>query len=165
MSNPYTEPRFIVDSNAGKLARWLRVMGYDAVYFPNGSDSEMLDRAVAEGRVLLTRDTHIIKRGIASSGRVKVVLLRDDDPAKQLRHVITTLGLDCLHRAFSLCLECNTPLTERKPEEVKDLVPPHVYKTQTRYLQCPSCHRVYWGGSHKRAMEKELKSLACHGRE
>lgn len=159
------EPCFIVDSNAGKLARWLRLMGYDAVYFPNGPDDELLNRAIAEGRIVLTRDTHIVKRGIVSSGGVKAVLLKDDDPRKQLRQVINTLGLDCLHRPFSLCLECNILLTERKPEEVRELVPPHVYKMHNRFLQCPSCCRVYWEGSHKCAMEKELKSLACYSGE
>lgn len=153
-----------MDNNAGKLARWLRAAGYDSLYFRDGSDNEMLKRAQAENRILLTRDTRIIKRKVAAAGIVKVILLKDDAPEKQLRQVVNALNLGYLHKPFSLCLECNLPLVERKLEEVRDMVPPYVFKTQRRYFQCPSCRRIYWGGSHKHAMEQTLRRLASEDR-
>lgn len=153
------ELRFIVDSNAGKLATWLRMIGYDTVFFSQGSDRDLLDRALAERRILLTRDTRIFQRKIVASGEVTAVLLQDDDPEKQLKQVVDTLNLDVFHKPLSVCLKCNEPLVPAAPQEVKDLVPPYVFKKQTRFFRCPVCRRVYWEGSHQKAMESRLKRL------
>jgi len=154
------ETKFIVDCNVGKLAKWLRMMGYDALFFHNIDDNELVDIALEEGRVILTKDTHIIKRRVANNGQLKVVLTRDDDPKHQLHHVINTLELDCYLGQFTRCLECNDILIPRNKEEVKKLVPPYVFLTQTQYMQCPSCLRVYWRGTHWQRMKKDLEKLA-----
>lgn len=151
--------KFIVDHNVGRLTTWLRVMGYDTVFF-RGDDSRMIQIALAEDRIVLTKDTQIMKRRVVTSGRVKGVLIRHDDLWAQLRQVVDELKLDYASKAFTLCLECNRPLVSREKEEVKDLVPPYVFKTQTQYRQCPSCGRVYWRGTHWQAMSLELSKLA-----
>ncbi|MEE8469806.1 MAG: Mut7-C RNAse domain-containing protein [Dehalococcoidia bacterium] len=151
--------RFIVDSNVGKLARWLRIAGFDALFIKDVDDSKLVRIALAEGRVLLTRDTEILKRRLATRGRMKVILIEDDEVKAQLRQVMTTFGLASQIRPFTLCLECNESLLPREMVDVKKLVPPHVFRTQTQYMQCPACQRVYWRGTHWERMSRELEEI------
>ena len=116
--------KFIVDHNVGKLAKWLRIMGYDTLFFNGSSDSRMVAMALAEGRVILTRDTQIMKRGVVTKGHLKVILIKSDRPERQMHQVIEALNLDCMSKPFTLCLECNQPLVARSKEQVKELVPP-----------------------------------------
>jgi len=152
-------PKFIVDSNVGRLTKWLRLMGYDAQFFNGRDDSSLVAMAQAEGRVILSRDTHIMKRRLITSGQVKAVLIQSDRPEQQIHQVIKELGLDCQFKPFTLCLECNQPLVRRKKEEVEELVPPYVFKTQSQFRQCPACRRIYWRGTHWRAMSRRLESF------
>ena len=151
--------KFIVDNNVGKLAKWLRMIGYDAAFFDGSDDAYLVARALAEDRVILTRDTQIMKRGIITSGRLKAILINSDKPEPQIQQVIDTLNLDCQSRPFTLCLECNQPLVERSKDEVKDRVSPYVFQTQSQYMECPACHRIYWRGTHWQAMTKKLKKF------
>jgi uncharacterized protein with PIN domain len=153
-------PRFIVDRNVGKLARWLRLMGYDTSFFDGGDDSELVAIAKDEGRVILSRDTQIMKRRLITSGRIRAVLIQSDQPGDQIRQVIDTLNLDSRFKPFTICLECNRPLVERIKDEVKELVPPYVFKTQDQFRQCPGCRRIYWRGTHWRAMTKKLEKFS-----
>ena len=150
------ELKFIVDQNVGKLARWLRMMGYDTVFFDGRDDAHLVAIALAESRLILTRDTQIMQRGVITSGRLKAVLINSDEPEAQIRQVIDTLNLDCRFRPFATCLECNQPLEERSQEEVKGRVPPYVFQTQSQYMECPACHRIYWRGTHWAAMTRTL---------
>jgi uncharacterized protein with PIN domain len=152
--------KFIVDHNVGKLARWLRMMGYDSVFFDRGEDSLMVRQALAEGRIVLTRDTGIMKRRVVSNGRLKAILIESPEPELQMRQLLNTLDLVAQSQPFTLCLECNRPLEPRDKDEVAERVPPYVYKTQTQYMVCPACRRVYWQGTHWEAMVRKLKSLA-----
>jgi uncharacterized protein with PIN domain len=152
-------PRFIVDSNVGKLAKWLRMLGYDAVFFEGDDDAYMIDRALKENRVILTRDTQVMKRGVIASGRLKAILIDSDQPEPQIRQVIDTLDIDFQSRPFTICLECNNPLEKRSREEVEERVPPYVFQTQQQYMECPACHRIYWRGTHWQAMLRKLERL------
>ena len=153
--------KFIVDANTGKLVRWLRLMGYDTLFFTGADDSEMVAIALREGRVIITRDTHIAERRIAKEGRLKVVLAVSDDPEQQIRQVIETLKLDCHYRHFMLCLECNRLLSPQRPEDVKGRVPSYVFQTQNQYMECPKCHRIYWRGTHWQAMAKKIAEFCA----
>ena len=153
------ELKLIVDNNVGKLAKWLRIMGYDTLLFREKDDGRMVKSALTQGRVILTRDTQIMKRRLVTNGRLRAILIEDDNPKVQLRQIVSALDLDYQFRPFSLCLECNQNLVARSKDEVRDLVPPYVLKTQTQYMECPSCHRIYWRGTHWRAMIKELESF------
>ena len=153
--------KFIVDHNVGKLAKWLRMMGYDTLFFDGEDDWQMVRTALAEGRVILTRDTQIMKRGVVTSGRLKAVLIESDEPEQQIRQVIETLNLDCQFRPFSICLECNQPLEERSKQRVKDLVPPYVFQTQSQYMECPACRRIYWRGTHWQAMTRRMEKFTA----
>jgi len=150
--------KFIVDTNVGKLARWLRMMGYDTLFINPIDDDGLIRIALKEKRVLLTKDTQILLRRVATSGKLKVLLIEGDDPKEQLRQVARAMKLD-QDRKFTRCLECNEPLVRRRKEEVRDLVPPYVFQTQSQYFQCPACHRVYWRGTHWQRMKQELETL------
>ncbi len=151
--------KFIVDNNVGKLAKWLRMMGYDALFFTGDDDWQMIITALNEGRVILTKDTQIVRRRVVTSGRLKVVLIESDEPERQMRQVVETLNLDCQFRPFTICLECNQPLEERSKQQVKDLVPPHVFQTRSQYMECPACHRIYWRGTHWQSITRKLEKF------
>lgn len=149
---------FIVDTNVGKLARWLRTLGYDTLFINNIDDEELIAIGLKEKRVLLTKDTQIMLRRVVTSGRLKALLIVDDNPKAQLRQVVRAMKLD-QERKFTLCLECNEPLVPRSKDQVQDLVPPYVFKTQSQYFQCPACHRIYWRGTHWQRMKQEVETL------
>jgi len=151
--------RFIVDNNVAKLAKWLRMMGYDTQVFNGDDDAGMIAAALKEDRVILTRDREIMKRRVVTSGRLKAILIQSDEPEQQMCQVIAELNLDCQFQPFSLCLECNQPLMERSKEQVAKRVPPYVFKTQPQYMECPLCHRIYWRGTHWEAMTRKLEKF------
>jgi uncharacterized protein with PIN domain len=153
------ELRFIIDHNVGKLVRWLRMLGFDSLFFNREDDSDMVKQALAEGRIILTRDTGIMKRRVIIQRRLKAILIKSEEPEKQIRQLMAELDIRDRSRPFTLCLECNRPLVARIPTEVRDRVPPYVYKTQTKYVECPACHRVYWRGTHWAAMLHKLENL------
>lgn len=151
--------KFIVDHNAGKLVKLLRMSGHDTLFFTGDDDWQMVITALREDRIILTRDTGIMKRGVVADGRARAVLVRSDNPDEQMRQVVSALGLDCRSRLFSLCMECNTPLVERSPEHVKGRVPARVFSLRSEYMECSSCRRVYWKGTHWQAMKEKLARL------
>jgi uncharacterized protein with PIN domain len=148
--------KFIVDNNVGKLAKWLRIMGHDTLFF-NGDDADMIATALTEDRVILTRDTQIMKRRVVVNGQLKAILIHSDKPELQMNQVVDTLDLNQQFKPFTICLECNKHLLERSKYQIKDLVPPYVFRTQSQYMECPTCHRIYWRGTHWQAMTKKLE--------
>jgi uncharacterized protein with PIN domain len=159
------EIKFIVDNNVGKLARWLRLMGYDTLLLKQKDDNQMIQRTLSENRVVLTKDAQFMKRRLVTNGILKAIHIKQDDPKLQVQEVVQILNLNYHFKPFSLCLECNRMLTPRSKEEVQNLVPTHVLETQTQYTECPACHRVYWSGTHWRAMVKKLQDWQEGGRK
>ena len=162
MSNITGEIKFIVDINAGKLARWLRFMGYDTLLFTELDDGQMVRRALSDNRIILTKDTQVLKRRVVSSGKVKAVLVQGEKPGEQLQQIVKIMDLTYQFNSFTRCLECNCPLVEKSKEQIRDLVPPHVYQTQALFMTCSTCHRVYWQGTHWKAMCSELGNLLAN---
>ena len=138
------------------------MMGYDALFFEGSDDSHMVAKAMAECRVILTRDTEIMKRRLVTSGRLKAILIDSEEPEQQIQQVVDTLNLEWQFKPFTLCLECNQPLVGRGREEVRDRVPPYVFKTQGQYMECPACHRIYWRGTHWEAMTRRMERFIEH---
>jgi uncharacterized protein with PIN domain len=159
------EIKFIADNNVGKLARWLRLIGYDTLLFKQKDDGQMIKIALSENRVILTKDNQFMKRRLVTNGKLKTIHIKQDDPKLQVQEVVKTLNLNYHFKPFSLCLECNRALIARDKEEVKNLVPAQVLETQTQYTQCPACHRIYWPGTHWQAMGKKLRDLQGVGGE
>ena len=152
--------RFIADSNVGRLGRWLRIAGFDTICASGIDDNRLVRIALDEGRVLLTRDTHILERRVVTSGRLKVILIHEDEARAQLGQVVTALDLAGELNPFSRCVECNALLQQIEKEQVQGLVPPYVYRTQVHYMQCPECGRVYWRGTHWERMKEDLERVA-----
>jgi uncharacterized protein len=156
---PEDGPRFIIDLNCGKLAKWLRMIGYDARLFDHRDDKYLIHTALAENRIIITRDTKIMLRRVVVMGQLKALLVTSDEPLRQIRQVIKALDLNPDFNPFSLCLECNQPLVKISKEDVKDRIPPYVSSTQSQYVECPDCRRVYWQGTHWQSMVKKLDEL------
>jgi uncharacterized protein len=151
-------PRFIADENVGKLGRWLRLLGFDTILF-SGDDRDLIRQALAEDRIILTRDTHIALVRPAVGGILKVVTFATDRPEEQICRVIHELGIKDLTRPLTRCLECNTSLADITREEAQGRVPSYVYQTQVQFVACPGCRRIYWRGTHWQALQKRLVAL------
>jgi uncharacterized protein len=145
------EPTFIADVMVGKLARYLRVLGFDVLYSNMMDDDEIIRRAELENRIFLTRDTRLVARRFSA----RSLFIESNNSREQLRQVLDAFELRQF-RVFSRCLECNTLLLEIDKEAVFERVPPFVYLTQKRFATCPSCDRVYWRGTHADEMLKRL---------
>jgi uncharacterized protein with PIN domain len=156
---PEENPRFIVDINVGKIAKWLRMTGYNALLFDHQDDKYLIHIAMTEKRIIITRDTQILKRRVIVNGNIKALLITNDNPLQQIQQVIKDLGLNPFFNPFTLCLECNEPLVKINKEDIEDRVPPYVYRTQSEFVECPACHRIYWQGTHWQAMLKKQKKL------
>jgi uncharacterized protein with PIN domain len=150
--------RFIVDNNVGRLAVWLRALGYDTAYIDPIADRDLVEIARREGRIILSKDTGIFRRRLITSGEVGALRVIGDDWRLQLAQVVRELGLRTEPR-FTRCLECNTPLVPRTPEEARPHVPPYVHATQASFLYCPTCGRHYWQGTHWQRMHESLSGI------
>lgn len=143
----------------GRLTLWMRIAGWDVVYEKAIGDAELVRRAKTEGRVILTRDTLLIKRRWARDNHFFV---RNDDPREQIKEVFSAykIGRD---RFLTRCVRCNLPLEGVEKESVRESVPPYVYSTQECFSRCPSCKRIYWAGTHRENMEKEMERIGGEG--
>jgi len=150
--------KFIVDNNVGRLARWLRALGYDTVFINPIEDAELVARARDEDRVLLTKDAGILRRRVITSGEVPALRIEGDDWRRQLAQVVRVFDLE-RRPQFTRCIECNTPLEPASPEQARAYVPPYVHSTQSAFLMCPSCGRYYWPGMHWQRMRRDLEEL------
>jgi uncharacterized protein with PIN domain len=152
-------PRFLVDENAARLVRWLRLIGYDAISVPGADDAALVDHARRDVRWLLTRDRGIIVRRPVVAGDVQAVLLESDDTWLQLEQVVQSLHLDPDWAPFSRCVVCNEALESVPLSEAITHVPPFVGATQQSFTRCPSCGRYYWRGTHWRRVNDRLAGL------
>ena len=146
------EPRFAADAMLGRLARWLRVLGYDTSYDTRLQDPELVRLADAEGRILLTRDRHLLRE--LRPQRAHQV--RHDEPLEQLRDVVKALALAAPAELFTRCLLCNAVLQDLAPDAAQPLLPEGVRGIPGPVRQCPHCARLYWNGSHVRRMRAAL---------
>lgn len=137
--------KFLADRNVGNLSRWLRLLGLDATFAEDKSDSDILMRALQEGRILLTRD-----RGLVARTPKAVYLVKSANPREQLKEIIAHFKLKRLLKPFSRCVECNVVIRMVAKTTVKGKVPPRVFAQTKVFYQCPSCKKVFWEGSHTR---------------
>ena len=149
-------PRFIADDQLGKLARWMRILGLDTLYFKEIEDQKLIRAAVEEKRVLLTRDTRIA----AEPGGAECLFIESDNWIEQLKQILSAFRLEVSpERLFTRCLLCNSVLSSIPKEAVKERVPPFVYRTQEEYVRCPTCDKIYWQGTHVSHVLEKLKLL------
>jgi len=148
--------KFIVDRMLGRLAKQLRMLGYDTLYYRGEDVYPLIRLARQEGRVILTRNTKLIPR------RPEDVILRitEDDLLLQLKELIQKGNIEMDEaKVFSRCLLCNALLDPISRKEVEGKVPDFIYYQQKEFFQCPQCQRIYWPGSHLENMQKRIAEL------
>jgi uncharacterized protein with PIN domain len=150
--------RFIADSMLGRLAKSLRMLGFDVAYDPFIADQRLLAQARREQRIILTRDTQMLRR----RGLPRLVFIASDHLRDQLAQVARELGVQLDRSAlFTRCIVCNGELDAAPKESVRAEVPPYVYQTQGTFARCRGCGRTYWRGTHVEDMERRLEDLAA----
>jgi uncharacterized protein with PIN domain len=150
--------KFICDDNLGKLAKWLRTLGYDTLFFDPIEDGELVSRALREGRVVLSRDTQLVRFKLKLGERL--LHIESDRPLEQTKQVIKQLKLKPDKKLlFSRCLVCNQPLEKVEKEKIKDRLYPYVYKTKDHFVYCNNCDRIYWSATHVERMIQTLSGM------
>lgn len=150
------EERFAADRNLGTLAKWLRILGYDALLNRASSDENFLGKAAEEGRIVLTRKRDLARLPYPG----KLVVVNADHAREQLDEIISVLALEPdPARRMTRCLMCNVPLEEVAKETVAGLVPAYVYETCPQFRRCTRCGKIYWPGTHVRRVEERLRHL------
>jgi translation initiation factor 2B subunit (eIF-2B alpha/beta/delta family)/uncharacterized protein with PIN domain len=151
------EPRFVLDTHLGRLAAYLRMLGFDTLYSKTAADRELARISKAESRTLLTRDLGLLERNDATHGYYVLVT----EPRAQLDEVARRYGL--LERAapFTRCLRCNTVLQPASRDDVSDSVPHAVLLRHDEFMRCPACRKVYWRGTHYVSMSRRIDRLRC----
>jgi len=147
--------KFVVDCMLGKLAKWLKILGFDVLYFSKIEDEEILDIAKTQKRTLLTRDNYLIKK----AKDIPNLFIESEKWSEQVVQVINSFKLHNKIKPYSRCIECNYPLKKIKKERAKNLVAPFIYENENEFALCPKCGRVYWPGTHYRKMEVNIKNL------
>lgn len=149
--------KFIVDEMLGRLAKWLRMIGYDTVYKTPTTDSILVNQAFREQRIIITRDTRLVERKYIP----RFIIIKSDKYMEQLKQLVAELGLvPDPNLFFSRCLLCNAEIESISKDIVKPKIPPYVFETQESFLRCPSCNKIYWSGTHvDRAKEKLCEIL------
>lgn len=154
-ANPLRNSRFIADAHLGGLARLLRMAGFDTLFRNDYQDAEVVDIAVREHRIVLSRDRELLKRREVTHG----CFVHAQTPAEQWREVICRLDLARSVRPFTRCMLCNAPLEAVDKAVVSDRLPPLVRMRHDHLMRCVPCDRIYWPGSHWERMRRQLDSL------
>jgi len=148
--------KFLVDHMLGKLAKELRMLGYDTIYYRGEDPRQLIQLARQESRLILTRNTKLIPKRPED----RIVKVMEDQPLLQLRELAQKeyISLDG-ETLFSRCLVCNTLLDEIPREEVQGRVPDFIFYQQREFSQCPQCQRIYWQGSHHENMKRKINHV------
>lgn len=147
--------KFILTPELGRLARWLRILGYDTAYFKEDKPGTLIIEALRGERIILTRNHRV-----STSGGIKVVLIEKEKVTDQIAEVLRKLGVEIdKGRLFSRCIVCNSELASITKGEIKEKVPEYVFKTQESFFACPLCQRIYWQGTHWGNVENMLKEI------
>lgn len=139
--------RFVADAMLGRLARWLRILGYDTAYEKVIADDVLIERALREDRWLLTRDRRLVLRKLLRGRHTLIVSDLVEGQLRQL-HQDLKIDLDMTHQRDYRCADCNVVLIPISPKAAVPLVPPFVAQQYQEFLQCPRCRRAFWPGTH-----------------
>jgi uncharacterized protein with PIN domain len=147
--------KFLVDRMLGKLAKELRMLGYDTTYYRGEDSHQLIELARLEGRVIVTRDTKLLPKRPDD----RVIRVTEDNPFLQLKELIER-GISINGKnLFSRCLLCNAPIDEIPKQEAEGKVPDFIFYQQRIFYRCPQCRRIYWPGSHQENMQKKIDEL------
>jgi uncharacterized protein with PIN domain len=139
----------------GRLAKWLRIAGFDVLYSNRFSDDELVALSRREHRILLSRDTRLLVRKAVG----RFIFLESEDIRHQIRQIFGLTRTTDLPGLLTRCLSCNELLEAVDRESVQGLVPPFVFETQRQFKRCPACRKLYWAGTHRQAVLRTLEAL------
>ncbi len=147
--------RFIVDCMLGKLAKWLKILGFDALFFSRIEDDELLTIARKESRILLTKDTGLIQQ----AKDVEALFLKSEEWRDQVQQVLEHFNLREKVNPHTRCIDCNVVLKNLLKKNAKNLVSAFVFDKADSYALCPNCGRVFWRGTHFKDMEAKIQEI------
>src|SRR5574341_897929 len=153
-------PRFILDNHLGRLAVYLRMLGFDALYRNDIQDEELAQVSNREERILLTRDKRLLMRNLVQQG----YWLRSKIPHRQLEEVVRRFGLARITRPFQRCVRCNEPLVTVPKEAILHRLKPLTRQYYDEFRLCPACDQVYWKGSHYQHMCQLIEQVLSTAR-
>lgn len=147
--------RFVADVMLGRLAKWLRIAGFDVLYSNRYADDELVAISRQEGRILLSRDTRLLVRKTVD----RFIFLESERVMGQLAQVFQVTDAHQLPGFLTRCLSCNDLLQEVPRDQACSRVPAYVFKTQHHFKSCPRCGRIYWAGTHRQSVLRTLEGL------
>lgn len=154
-SEPLRHTAFIADVHLRKLARYLRLLGFDTLHDNKYVDEEIVEIAAREGRIILTRDRMLLKNGAVTHG----YWVRSTDPVKQAREVIQRFDLRRQVKLFSRCPTCNGEILPVSKEEIHERIPPKTALWLDEYFICKGCGKLYWQGTHYPKLVEKLDAI------
>ena len=149
------EMKFVVDCMLGKLAKWLKILGFDAVFVNEAEDRELLHLARREKRILLTKDYELF----AAAARLPRLFIESEDWPEQVAQVLEAFRLRPWARPHSRCLACNVELKKIPRRLARNLVAPFVFERAASFAICPECGRVFWPGTHFEDMDRKIARI------
>lgn len=152
---PLRDTRFIVDAHLGKLARYLRMLGFDAAYERHFENDEIIERSLKEQRIILTRSPEILKHSRVTHG----YWLRHEEPLEQLLEVLHELDLSRQVKPFTRCMDCNGRIAEVEKAGITGRVNPIILQRFSEFRQCRDCGKIYWQGSHHERMARMISDI------
>ncbi len=140
----------------GRLAGWLRAIGYDTVIYKGDIDRNFLKAAYSDGRVAITRKQDMSRRNFLGGK----VVLKSERIREQIHELAGKIPLEPdREKMFTICLRCNAPLEKISHEQAKGLIPDYVFRTHVAFTRCPECRRIYWPGTH---LDRALEFIRTH---
>jgi uncharacterized protein len=153
--------KFVVDCMLGKLSKWLRILGFDALYLNRAEDKDLLLFARRERRTLLTKDHELL---LSASGLPRL-FIQSDNWQEQLSQVLDAFKLRDKIRPHSRCLTCNVGLKRIPKKSARNLVTPFVFERAPSFAVCPGCGRLFWPGTHFRDMDRTIALILDPGKK
>jgi uncharacterized protein len=148
-------PRFVADVMLGRLAKWLRIAGFDVLYSNRFADDELVALSRRDGRILLSRDTRLLVRRSVK----QFIFLESEKVEDQIRQILQATATSDLPCLLTRCHACNEVLVEIPRDNVKGKVPPYVFETQPSFKFCSQCKKIYWAGTHRQAVLRTFERL------
>ncbi len=139
----------------GRLCRWLKLLGYDTEYYRGGSGRELIYRSLKSRRIIITRRENIDK----NTG-YKLFIVDTENSREKLKRVVNNFNLSIdKSKIYTRCIECNQKLESVNKDSIEGVVPRHIYRVHNNFLRCTECEKIFWRGTHRNLIEKELKQL------